>query len=460
MIRVRELRNSISFYLFSLLIFYIGLVPYYYLPPVSISQFDIQLEIFKYTPAAIIFLLTGLSIRQLASLSKLWKYKRILICAAGFLLVSLISLTRAAYPFIGFAKLAYYTFTGIWLIVLVPIVIDAFHLNRLYYFIIFSAALVSAYGLLVYVTGSDPLFGDLYQRYNPYRVGRRVMSSRGNPLFLGTYLLLCYPIAWVFAFRSHRRRHRVFGVCACLLIVLCMLVTFSRSIMVGWIFQIGVLIPLTFRRLSVDHPKIRSLMIAAVCILCVQPLIIFLCYLAGLGPVVVRVERTLVTRLNAVIAFEHHEKYRLGRYKDAILLFRESPWVGIGYGNLTRRFAGSATLDPRKESPDHSMENMYAMWLCEIGVVGFLTVIGLLYFMLKLLAQEAFRSEKGEFRFMKQAIFVSLSSICLVMFLWDALREPTVRMMFWCLASLGLYGSNIANSEPSVSLIQESDEED
>lgn len=202
---------------------------------------------------------------------------------------------------------------------------------------------LSALGRLGYPTGPGVL---RHVREDP-ELPLRATSTSVDPNILGSLLSLALGIAvpQLFAQRSlFRRRHLLpmLGV-----MTLCMGLTLSRSSLGGAGIALVVVAALRYR-------KLWPFLLLAFLILLVLPQ-----------------TQGYVERLIEGIQFADLEtQMRLGEYKDALILIRRYPWLGVG-------FAGSPDIDTYI-----GVSNVYLLIAEQMGLVGlasFLVVMGVFF---------------------------------------------------------------------------------
>jgi O-antigen ligase len=140
------------------------------------------------------------------------------------------------------------------------------------------------------------------------------------------------------------------------------------------------------------------------------------------------------------------EPFRLAQYGTTWRVLQEHPLLGVGLGNLTRRF--EEFKDPLTPAGfiATTTENMYLMILCETGLLGglvFVLLLGKLFWIL----YGCVKTGDGVVeRGLALASLASLAGFVINMFTWDGLNQPTVRITFWIIAGIGLCTKHLTKS--------------
>jgi hypothetical protein len=202
---------------------------------------------------------------------------------------------------------------------------------------------LSALGRLGYPTGPGVL---RYIREDP-ALPMRATATSVDPNVLGSLLSLTLGITLpqIFAPRPFMRRRFLIVMAA--VMALCLGLTISRGALVGLGCGLIFVATLRYRRLWV-------LMLGAVVLLLVLP----------------QTQTYVEHFLQGIRGEDLATQMRFGEYKDALILIRRYPWLGVG-------FAGSPDIDTYI-----GVSNVYlliAEQMGLIGLTGFLVVIGVLF---------------------------------------------------------------------------------
>lgn len=202
---------------------------------------------------------------------------------------------------------------------------------------------LSALGRIGYPTGSGVL---RYIRDNP-ELAMRATSTSVDPNVLGSLLnvALAISIPQILVARPLIKRRYLLPAVG--IMALCLGLTLSRGSMVGLAVAVAVIATLRYRRLWL-------LMVATLVVILVLPQ-----------------TRTLVSHfLEGFMIEDLATQMRMGEYKDAWILIRRYPLLGVG-------FAGSPDIDTYI-----GVANLYLLIAEEMGLVGltsYLVVMGVLF---------------------------------------------------------------------------------
>ena len=117
-------------------------------------------------------------------------------------------------------------------------------------------------------------------------------------------------------------------------------------------------------------------------------------------------------------------------------IWLENPIWGSGIGSY-RQLAES--LGSGLKTPD----NMFALTLAELGLVGVAGLCALLVWIGSTLAEWRHREKRDKNKCsgvsgLLRPIFAGYIGFIVTMLTWDALRFPVTRIMFWLIAGIGL----------------------
>ena len=417
---------------------YISLVPFYYLQPVQLEFNQSTITFLKYLPFFSILLLSFLAL--LGHFLHLFRFQNtpIDLYVGGFLTICLVSLVDAVYPAIGLWKVLYYTATGIYLpYLMLNLIKSERDLHLIIDWVTNISALVTLYGLTVYLVGVDYIWGELYVLNNPYysSIGR-MASTLGNASYVGGYLALCLPY-FLWRLETETRPY-VRLLCKGLIIAVLMGVglTFTRGAWLAAMIAGGIYcIPHMRSIISCVKARvsIQRFYIATILLFLAIPI------LEGIGfrePMHSGWNR-LWERVDQTFHFSDTESYRLSQYYTTWRVLKAHPFFGLGFGNFTRQY-------DQYKHPDTPLtgttttENIYLMITCETGIIGVVLFCFLLFKILKIVYLSYKTIPAGSAKMLLLASLSSMIGFVINMATWDALNQPTVRMTFWMVAGFAL----------------------
>ena len=426
---------------------YISLIPFYYLQPVQFALDPSSVTVLKYLPLPIIGLLALFSF--LGHLLHCFRLRRISVDPyVGFYLAACVfSLVGTIYLTEGALKFAYYPPTGLLLPYLLVSQVGRGELvHKIVRWMVWVSAGVAFYGITVYVTGRDYIWGAMYEAYNPYYSGtQRAASTIGNAVFCGSYLALCLPYGlWAFASQGLSRQKRIYGILGGLILAGLGL-TFTRGAWVAGGLACGIYL---WPRADIVWNHARRVLTPDRVVLGLTILLLLIPVLEGLGfqGPIHQTWTAFWGRLDQAVRVSTTESFRLAQYKTTWRVLQDHPFLGVGFGTFTRLF--EKYKDPSTPSGYQATttENMYLMVACETGALGLAGILVLLFVLIRAVYRGYRAAPPGPDR---ELLLASLGSFCGFLFnmaTWDALNQPTVRMTFWMFVGLALAQTHILAS--------------
>jgi hypothetical protein len=422
------------------LIGYVSLVPFYYLRPLEFGPALPSVNLPKYAPILVVSI--GLALHVLRRTRRLHPRTDLIDgLTIGVLAVGAASLINAEFPIIGFAKWAYFGATGVLLAHAVAgILTDPNVTIRFVHHLAQVFGVVILYTCFCHWLGYDPLWGEIHQSNNPYYLGtgRRASAAFGNPVSTGAYLLLALPIlAWV-AKHGVRAWHRGAAFICGILGIYCAVMTQSRG---TWLALGILLLPTLYLavvalwRLEARHRiALITLTIAGLC-----AILWLSAYLANRDSLWSKAEE-LHSRAMEISPsrIAETEPFRISQYRTVANVILMHPALGVGFGNFTRvydiyRHHSSPSVE---RWPARTTENMYLMTVAETGLIGLAGFLALLAAVMKFAILLGRRLPLGPERALVFSILVAMAALLVNMTTWDALNEPTIRILFWTFAGV------------------------
>jgi O-antigen ligase len=393
---MEAIREALVLFLFA----YVSLVPFY-APDASTAV--------KYLPFALAMAAICLG---------LWNTLRqqihvdttLLMLVGCHLVAGAASLLNARYADIGAAKLIYFSVTG----PLLLFAVGSFGMEAVARTARGLAAVgvtATLYGLGVWISSS----------------GGHLLGILGHHSVNGTYIAALLPIIWIsvrISFRGSDYRWLSWGSIFTLLPAL--FLTFSRGAWLASMAGGATLLRHRPRAFGVDRVRIAgvvSLLILAWALLDRSDLAI----LRHSG-----VTDALRRTWTKTMRFEQADAHRLQQWHTTGRVLDEYPAMGLGFGNFTRRF-DEYSEKVGKGVTAKTTDNMFLMVACEMGLIGLSVFLGLIGYLGRVLWRTA-ATDTG----LATAIFASFTTLTVAMLFWDVLNHPTIRILFWTLAGLGV----------------------
>jgi len=218
---------------------------------------------------------------------------------------------------------------------------------------IIAATAVALFGVFQKVAGWETPKEWVYSEHEG-GLKIRVFSSVGNPNSLGAYMVLIAPIAIALAFWAKQWKMRLLYGGAAAIMMACLVLTFSRGAWLGFLAAMALYVLVT---------RNKWLFFAGVAALVASPFLM----------------PDVVDRLLLAFSPEYLEKSadkgRVEFWKRAITIWWEqSPVFGIGLGMV------GDSVATRNNVPGATwIDNQYIRLLAEIGVVGLLAYVVMLF---------------------------------------------------------------------------------
>ncbi len=421
---------------------YASLVPFYYLQPLYLGTGVPPFSLARYLPWV-----AGATLLPMAAARAVAGGNR-RTCVDGrlaaWLLVGAASLWHAPFVRVGAAKWVYFSLTGpLWCWAVVQLLPDPGAAERFARRLALVGAVVAAYTLVCHLAGTDPLWGGLQARHNPNYIGTqyRATAPFGNPISSGTYLLAAAPLAvWAAVVAAGTRGRAAWGGAGAVSAYAAVM-SQSRGAWLAMLGQVALGGAVWAARAVARLDRSRRL--ALVLALLLAPV------LCGRLAVATGADAWLENQVAQIsdrallvmpASLPRSEAFRLAQYRTAVNVLRVHPWLGVGWGNFTRVF--DEYRDPStpssQEFPARTTENMLLMLAVETGIVGLVAGVSLLGGLLVAAARACRRGPGPATRALAFACGLSLAGLMINMTVWDALNDPTIRLLFWTVAGLAL----------------------
>jgi len=417
------------YYVYILLIAYISIIPFYYLPYVYVH--NTALPVFKYFPLILIFLIFWFAYNN-----KYFHFNIIVadsanISVAIYFILTLFSGIFTPYYFISISKAFYYGMTGI----LIYFVMYSFRLKEtdIETFIrsfVLIAFIVSFYGFITFILGKDILFSRLpfgksnIIHPNVFLKAGRISSTFGNPHFLGSFLSCIFPLSIYLWLKQKGLRNFLIYMTASVVLFSAILLTFSMgayiSIVVFFMFYLKLRTKCQF---SISEKIIKNILLGyAVAVLLTIILIasnLFAKTYYPNGKTLITVGRIDFDKLANPEGFT----YRWGSIRTALRYWNINHGLGIGIG----RIGSGSGLTHRI-----TMDNFYCLSLIEYGFMPTLAM----FIVFVIFFKNVHNSKVLINVPLIPILEMSLVSFFINMFFWDLFNHPTMRIVFWSLAGI------------------------
>ena len=309
-------------------------------------------------------------------------------------------------------------------------------LIRLTFTLVSSGTLTALYGLYQKISGNmeigtvdKDMFGD---------IEGRITSTFENSNMLGVFLIMIFPFALSFVFEAKKPLSKLFALCACGIMGLCILFTWSRGAWLGLILACAVFV------LLYSHYIIPLLIPAGA-----LGVTLLWDRIGGNGLVT-----DLVSRFSSIATMSDTSSvYRLGIWRGALKTAGENWFTGIGIGEEAFRKLYIKFAESGIETAVHS-HNLFLQIFIETGIMGiivFIVAIALCITSGLELCKKSTYYTKAEKSISVSAISGLLAALLQGMtdFIWFNYR---IFFFFWVITALISASSRIGRSKLNVKI--------
>lgn len=301
------------------------------------------------------------------------------------------------------------------------------HLQIIILVIVVLTIVISAYGVIEYALGQNPLFQDQLSQSipEPPQGVHRAGSTLAHPVSFAAFLLQVMPFCGLVAYLGKTKLQRLAGIGSLLLAALALLLTFSKGSWIVAMLFAAAGSYLLIRRLG----KRRALLIFAV--MAIATIVVALYFRHEIYS-----ETTWRTG--------HDVEMRLTLWDAAISGISDHFIFGVGFGHAKEALTGYLTPYWLHFLPKPVVDNNYLHIFLEEGILGLALWLG---FLLTLVAA-AIRliKESPIVRPLIACVLISILTISINGLTFEAMLIFPNSIMFWIAAGL-LRGSMIGGKE-------------
>lgn len=361
-----------------------------------------------------LFLLYGTRRDMLLDYNPIRRY--VMLYAGIYLYATLTSTTLSGSLFPGLLTIAFVLF----FLVLTSCGMSQKHLIRLVSAVVAVGVLVSLYGFYQWL--NPAAFRNVWTDTDMFStVVFRVYSTLENPNVLGEYFLLIIPLGFALSLNARSWPKRLLALAACGIMVLCLVLTYSRGCYLGLLFAVAVFLVLLDSRLIVVG-------IAAILL---SPL-----YLP----------ESVLTRFASIGDMgDTSTSYRVYIWMGTLAMLKDYWLCGIGPGNeafntVYPRYAYNAITAP------HS-HNLFLQIACDTGIAGIVVFLLLLIAYYRMMFTAIRRETNRSARFFQIACVSAISG-----FLVESMTDYTfynyrVLLLFWVVLALSVLFAKWSHNE-------------
>ncbi|OIN98478.1 hypothetical protein COY52_00260 [Candidatus Desantisbacteria bacterium CG_4_10_14_0_8_um_filter_48_22] len=237
-----------------------------------------------------------------------------------------------------------------------------------------SSVTVVIMGFVIAVIGLLQYFGlDWFRFLYSAAPTNRVFSILGNPDFLGGFLALVLPLSLVLVLNfGFKGREGIFGSISFAVILLCLLLTATRSALIAFIGSLIFLSIIVLLQKGMKNLKKRWIFM-----LVFSVVIVLILGFSGRGRVKSFLFRFASVLSPQTLKTDGAVQYRLAIWKTSLLMFKEHPVAGVGTGVFKLHYPfyqaklrQADPLIPFSSSQESRVHNEYLQALAETGVIG------------------------------------------------------------------------------------------
>ncbi len=321
----------------------------FFLPFLSISEYPsviLALLVFVTTIGYLIKLLRGKRIFKIELLDLFVIFFGVIIFMAGIISAggadSLASAILSCVLMLGFFLVVNTMRTEKWI-------------NRCVSALVASSVIVAMIGIWEYVSGAATVAW-IDKNYFPDIEGR-VVSVFENPNVLATYLTLCLPLVIAKMQRAETGRGRLLGFVSTLVMIGCLILTWSRG---AWL---AVIISLLIMALINNRGAFKALFVLGLCV----PALPFV------------LPDNIVSRFMSIGDLSDSSSYyRVYTWRGTIEAIKDYFLGGIGYGNLAYSEIYPKYAYAGIEAAEHS-HNLFLQMFLGLGIFGLLIFLMVIF---------------------------------------------------------------------------------
>lgn len=331
----------------------------------------------------------------------------IILYAAIYLAGTFFSVNPAASRNPGLLSVAFILFA----VVLYNSVTGRRQLDTLIVLLVLAGTLVSFYGILQYIfrwgyQSAAWVDSDMFSG-----IEFRVPSTLENPNMLGQYLLLTIPLGGACLLGAKTWGKRIFYLCCCAIMALCMILTFSRGAWLALLFA------------------------GAIFVLFLNPRLILLAPFALIALYFVLPD-TVITRFTSIGDLtDNSTSYRVYIWMGVLAMLKDYWLCGIGPGDAAFNMVYPAYSYNSIDAP-HS-HNLFLQMVCDAGICALVVFFLLLFHYFRMLCTAVSREKDWQSRLLQIAFG---SGVCgfMVQAMTDySFYNYRVMFLFWAYLAVG-----------------------
>lgn len=340
-----------------------------------------------------------------------------------FLIVMVISTITSINPKGSLRDLALHLGGLSFLFVMINSIDNKKDFNKIITILVFSATLVSLYGLYQYVIGVEVEAAWLDVENNP-DVKTRVYSVFNNPNILAEYLILTIPISVALFWNSKKLSKKIIFLGTTLVMSLALVLTLSRGGWLGFAFSALIFIILVEKKL----------------LLTLIPI--------SIGGVYLLPETILHRILSIGNLSDSSNAYRIKIWDITMDIIRDHWVAGVGFGHLPFKQTFETYI---RTMPTFHAHNTYLETAAEIGIPGLIAFLLFLFILFKYGIKRLIKIEDKYISVMAAGALSGLGGVLLHGAVENVLYLPKIIITFWIIVSLVLTLVRIQDRKREIS---------
>lgn len=324
-----------------------------------------------------------------------------------FLFVILISTITSIDPMGSFRDLALHLGGLSFVFVMCNAIKNKEDLNIIITVMVFSAFVVSLYGLYQYIVGVEVESAWLDVKNNP-GIRTRVYSVFYNPNILAEYLIMTIPLCISLFWFSKKIYKKIIFFGMSLVMILSLAFTLSRGGWIGFAFSALVFILLIEKRL----------------LLTLIPI--------SIGGIFL-LPQTILNRILSIGNLQDSSNaYRIKMWEITGDIIRDNPIAGVGFGHLPFKQTYETYI---RTMPIFHSHNTYLQTAAETGIPGLLVFLFFLFIIFKYAIINLVKSEDNYIRIITAGVLSGLGGVLAHGGVENILYLPRIIFTFWIMIS-------------------------
>jgi len=288
-----------------------------------------------------------------------------------------------------------------------------------------ASLLVCVLGVIEFITQENFIYRGIFNNifYDVFK-GVRMMSTQIHPAALGTYLAAVFPLALALAFKEKNPLLKLFSIFSAALILLCVILTFSRGALLGILMAVSTMLFFIFGR-----KKAFFILAAALLALVIT---------VEVSTLLAYYSSRVFGRFGVQCLFDPSIYLRkINRFMSMWDILKDHPLFGLGFGHYRIFFSsylpnltgGTALLEKVSDC-------VYITLLTETGFIGFGGFVFFIFFLFKRIWIKAVSFSRREDGLLLLSFLSGFVGIFGAFLTYDVLYWTGPLCLFWAYAGI------------------------